>query len=207
MPRPSKPRPTRALILRHAINLFARRGFDGVSVRDVAGAVGVAMPTLYHHFGSKRTLYLESCLWLFDRWGKRLGLLLEREGTAYQRLYFYYTGLIDSLTRDWRFSALLQRELLERDAAGIRKLTRQIFSTHFQLVLRLCQELGCRSRVELTAHTLYALSFGLAQLRPIGHELGVVRGMTEPGQLALHVLNVALPHCERSSVRSRKVAG
>jgi AcrR family transcriptional regulator len=191
--------------LRHAIELFARHGFDGVSVRAVARAVGVTMPTLYYHFGNKRSLYLESCLSLFDRWGQRLGRLLEREGAAQQRLFDYYAGLCDSLTSDWRFSALLQRELLERDASGIRKLTRQIFSAHFQVVVRLCRELDCRGSAELAAHTLYALSFGMAQLRPIGRELGVLRGMLTPAQLAHHVLTVTLPHSAWSSLRIRKV--
>ena len=195
--------PMRARILRHAIELFAQRGFAGVSVRDVAGAVGVTMPTLYHHFGDKRSLYLESCLLLFGRWGQRLDKLLEGDGTPQQRLFDYFCALGDSLINDRRFSSLLQRELLERDAIGIRKLTLSTFSVHFREVARLCRSVTHRGNVELTAHTLFALAFGLAQLRPIGRELAVIDPIADAQQLASHVLSVALPGHHWSRLRSR----
>lgn len=48
---------TRTRILRTALPLFAARGFDGTSVRDVAGAAGVNVATLAWHFGDKQGLY------------------------------------------------------------------------------------------------------------------------------------------------------
>ena len=36
--------------------LFAERGFDATSVREIAEAAGVTKPTLYYHFGSKQGL-------------------------------------------------------------------------------------------------------------------------------------------------------
>jgi len=44
---------TRAKIEREALRLFARRGVDATSVRDIAMAVGVADAALYRHFRSK----------------------------------------------------------------------------------------------------------------------------------------------------------
>jgi AcrR family transcriptional regulator len=44
---------TRAKIEREALRLFARRGVDATSVRDIALAVGVADAALYRHFRSK----------------------------------------------------------------------------------------------------------------------------------------------------------
>lgn len=43
-------------ILTHSARLFQRRGYDNVSVKDVAGAVGVTAPALYRHFSSKSAL-------------------------------------------------------------------------------------------------------------------------------------------------------
>ena len=46
-----------------ALRLFAERGVTGTSVRDIAGAVGVAEAALYRHFPSKdalsRALFME----------------------------------------------------------------------------------------------------------------------------------------------------
>ncbi|MCC2095580.1 MAG: TetR/AcrR family transcriptional regulator [Hyphomicrobiales bacterium] len=44
---------TRESILAQALRLFARKGFDATSVKDIAAAVGVADAALYRHFPSK----------------------------------------------------------------------------------------------------------------------------------------------------------
>jgi AcrR family transcriptional regulator len=41
-----------------AITVFARHGFHGCSMNDVADAAGVTKPVLYQHWASKRDLYL-----------------------------------------------------------------------------------------------------------------------------------------------------
>ena len=46
-------RPTRERILDVAEQLFAHRGFHGVSVRDITGAVGVDVALANYYFGSK----------------------------------------------------------------------------------------------------------------------------------------------------------
>lgn len=47
----------RSAILKSAIQLFAERGFRGVTTRELAAEVGVSEPVLYQHFPSKRDLY------------------------------------------------------------------------------------------------------------------------------------------------------
>lgn len=44
---------TRERIFREALKLFARKGYDATSIRDIATAVGVADAALYRHFASK----------------------------------------------------------------------------------------------------------------------------------------------------------
>jgi AcrR family transcriptional regulator len=43
-------------ILRSAAQLFARRGFHGVSITELGAAVGISGPALYRHFPSKEAL-------------------------------------------------------------------------------------------------------------------------------------------------------
>src|SRR5215510_9529098 len=43
-------------IARSAAKLFAERGYDATSVREIVEAAGVAKPTLYYYFRSKEGL-------------------------------------------------------------------------------------------------------------------------------------------------------
>jgi AcrR family transcriptional regulator len=52
---------TRRRILQIALTLMSQRGVDGTSMRDLAGAAGLNVASLYHYFPSKRDL-LESVL-------------------------------------------------------------------------------------------------------------------------------------------------
>lgn len=54
----SDQRSTRDAILDSAERLFAERGFDGVSVREIAADAGLRnQASLYHHFEAKRAIY------------------------------------------------------------------------------------------------------------------------------------------------------
>ncbi|WP_344597274.1 TetR/AcrR family transcriptional regulator [Actinomadura vinacea] len=50
------PAETRERLLRAAADAFARRGYDGTRVADIAAAAGVSNGALYAHFGSKAEL-------------------------------------------------------------------------------------------------------------------------------------------------------
>ncbi len=47
---------TRSAVLKQAARLFAERGYDAVSVREIVESAGVTKPALYYHFGSKEGL-------------------------------------------------------------------------------------------------------------------------------------------------------
>ena len=57
----------RAEILAAAASLFAARGFHGVSIEDIGGAVGISGPALYRHFSGKDALLAEMLLDISSR--------------------------------------------------------------------------------------------------------------------------------------------
>ncbi|GGD44082.1 hypothetical protein GCM10011514_05010 [Emticicia aquatilis] len=53
---PNSPINNRTFIISCALELFAQRGYDAVSVREITEMAKISKPTLYHYFGSKEGL-------------------------------------------------------------------------------------------------------------------------------------------------------
>lgn len=65
-------------IRRVALEMFATRGYDATSIRDIAAAAGIKGASMYHHFSSK-----EEILWSLTEGA------LEGLATAWQTARFY----------------------------------------------------------------------------------------------------------------------
>ena len=48
---------TKRMIIESSMKLFAAKGFNGTSMRDIAKDVGTTLPTIYYYFGNKESLY------------------------------------------------------------------------------------------------------------------------------------------------------
>lgn len=59
-PAAAEPGPRRESLLAAATRLFAQRGYDNVGIEDIGAAVGIAGPSIYHHFDSKVDLLREA---------------------------------------------------------------------------------------------------------------------------------------------------
>jgi AcrR family transcriptional regulator len=63
-----------------AAELFADRGFAGVTVDDIGAAAGVSGPALYHHFDAKVALLGEMLVGISERLLSRAMAIVERVG-------------------------------------------------------------------------------------------------------------------------------
>lgn len=61
------PGSTKARILAAAEAVFAARGFEGASTREIAARAGVNISSLHYHWASKETLYVAVFQDVFDR--------------------------------------------------------------------------------------------------------------------------------------------
>lgn len=56
---------THEAILKASVTLFARQGYDAVSMREIAAAVGVQAAALYYHFPDKASLHISVMKYAF----------------------------------------------------------------------------------------------------------------------------------------------
>ena len=60
MPRRGRPGYDQSAVLRTAIDLFNRQGYDGTSMGDLAAEIGVTKSAIYHHVPSKEHLLAQA---------------------------------------------------------------------------------------------------------------------------------------------------
>ena len=69
-----------------ALALFATRGYEATSVREIVGAAGVTKPTLYYYFGSKENLYKSLISGNFEGFMRDLAEVRKFQGTLREKL-------------------------------------------------------------------------------------------------------------------------
>jgi AcrR family transcriptional regulator len=116
------PASTKARILGAAERVFADRGFDGSSTREIAAQAGVNISSLHYHWASKETLYLAVFRDVFERLVAHLQAtittLLEREKDRNVVVDKVMSALIDFFDGHPTVPRLLVRRIVDADAEG-----------------------------------------------------------------------------------------
>ena len=68
---------TKETILKKALDMFAKSGYDSVSIRDIAKAVNIKESSIYYHFKNKQDI-LDSLVEKFESHMKELTDMLQR---------------------------------------------------------------------------------------------------------------------------------
>ena len=58
---------TKQRVIRTALELFLRNGYDRTSMNQIAGYAGISKPAIYHHFENKNELFLEVLHFFFQQ--------------------------------------------------------------------------------------------------------------------------------------------
>jgi AcrR family transcriptional regulator len=106
---------SRDKILDAAEALFAKRGYAGIGLREVAEVVGLGKSSLFHHFRNKPQLYAAVAARILVRIEERLIRSLATGGGPQARLERWLDDLTETLAGNPTWARLLLRSLFEDD--------------------------------------------------------------------------------------------
>ncbi len=102
---------TRTALLSAGRRLFARRGFDGASVRDITREAGANLGAITYHFGSKRGLYGAVLQEVLSPLVDRVGAVASATGDSLDRLARVVDVFFDHLAANPDMPRLLLQEI------------------------------------------------------------------------------------------------
>jgi TetR/AcrR family transcriptional regulator len=112
-PRRPEPPSSRDKILDVAEACFAKAGFGGVGLREVADEAGLGKSSLFHHFQSKNALYFEVIGRTLGRIALAVEPALRGDASATERLSATSDAMVDALAEHPTTAPLLLRSLFE----------------------------------------------------------------------------------------------
>src|SRR6185503_17680472 len=98
---------TREDILEAAAQVFRHKGFHGASMQDIANAVNLQKPSLYHHVSSKQEILLELLDRALELLLERISLIAEKDSPADERLRLMIREYLQILAENTDLSAVL----------------------------------------------------------------------------------------------------
>ena len=182
---------TRTMVLANSKRLFARHGYAGVSVRDIAKSCDIRAASLYHHFPDKQSLYLATMEFAFSDKADAIVEAVGINGSPKERLAQFITRFTTLMAEDPDFRVLLQRELLDGDETRLRITAKQVFERPFQAISSLAEELAPGCDAHLLAISLAGLILFHFETAPVRRFLpGGQAEHDDPEVIAQHVLTL-----------------
>ncbi len=101
MPERGRPRAfNRDTALRRAMEIFWAKGYEGTSLADLTGAMGIKSPSLYAAFGSKEALFLEATELYTRVEGTGIWTVLETAPTTREAIAGFLGATADAYSQD-----------------------------------------------------------------------------------------------------------
>ena len=156
---------TREDILRIAAPLFAQRGFEAVTVREISRLAGVGAPTIYHYFGDKQNLYRCVVLDQHLRAGSYLAEALHRVRTA-EDFHGWLEILVDNAMDRQDHEKLQLREIIAPDESIRKALAIDGFQPLYDLLREKLNSFGAGVGDGVLPVFLFSAAFGFFTVMP-----------------------------------------
>lgn len=185
---------TEAQILDAAIRIFADRGYELTSMRDIAQASKITPAAIYLYFQDKDRLYEAACITCFERSTKVILDRVRPDGNPVDQLYDVVHGMALALISDPDAARLFEREVISATNNHLRQIG-GVFHQSFGQTLEIVRRAVGEDNAAANAASLFALTLGLIQFSQL---LSILDGPAlhfhqQADALATHVMNLILP--------------
>jgi TetR/AcrR family transcriptional regulator, regulator of cefoperazone and chloramphenicol sensitivity len=135
---------TPSKVLQAAGKIFAERGFDGATVRDICAAAGANLASVNYYFHDKETLYRKAVLYAHEQMVTRYPIPnwpagMPAEDKLRGIIKTMLTRMLDKDYAPWT-QQLMFREIMQPTEV-CRDLVREYFGPHFELLNGVLSEL------------------------------------------------------------------
>ena len=204
---------TRERIVEAAGEIFAERGFDGTTVRDICQRAGANIAAVNYYFGDKQRLYVEAVV-RAHRWRMEQARLPEwSEGTPAETkladfIATFFRRVLTGPDDTWH-TKLVMREMANPTAACA-ELVQSSIRPQFEILLAILRELlpadVSAQRLRLTAFSVVGQCLFYHFADPVVRNLLTSKEYSEldVAKLAQHILDFSLASLGRSTPSKRK---
>ncbi len=124
-------------VLAAATELFARAGYESVSVADIAEKAHVCKANIFHHFESKEVLYLDVMRQACQGHAEFTEALHELDLSSTEKLRRLIAFELEDMFSNEQRSQLIFREILNAGCSQGRRLAEEVFSRNYTAVAAL----------------------------------------------------------------------
>jgi TetR/AcrR family transcriptional regulator len=131
---------TEERLLDHSLTLFAEKGYEAASVREIIEATGVTRPVLYYYCSSKEDLFKRLVHWKHDEAYRELGKSVgETKGCA-NRLRAIMRGSFVFCANDPRVPRMMFQTHFGPTIPGISEFMAEVAKLRFLIVHQVMQD-------------------------------------------------------------------
>jgi len=127
-------------ILRAAQELFAELGYDAVSTHAIAERAAVSKANIFHHFASKKALYLAALSACCKAATPLLDDMVQESGSFSTRLCHFIRAHIENLHSHDAVSRLILRELIDNGPRRGQELAEEVMGTNFSRLVGILRD-------------------------------------------------------------------
>ncbi|MHB1348903.1 MAG: TetR/AcrR family transcriptional regulator [Desulfobulbaceae bacterium] len=183
--RDQKKKQTRAAILKAAVKLFSRQGYEQTSIDQLARAAGIGKGTVYSYFQTKSEIFLAFCEEQLEFINRELAARSNPEAPLLQQLLTFFQGEFRFVSRNREFGRIFLREtVFPKDFTGER--ARQLDDKYIDILIPIFKQAQARGELRtdlelivVTGHfyALYIMTVSAWYMGRLHTEEDVAMGM------------------------------